>query len=215
MARNLKLSLVLGLVVLASAALAPAASAWQFQHEEKGALGTELNIVGKKVKWNFSFGQLECVEHGEGPEEALESSEDLYTLTSDECSGFEGGQVATNGCQWDYQSSAVNFTGTVDIDCPANAKIEFKEPGCTVTVAGQKGLSPLTFSNRVNGGGLSEREITIEFKVTNLQYEEDNVAPGNSCKKAGMLQKTGTITGFKVLTDENKTTKAMKGTWVA
>lgn len=214
MARNLKLSIVLGLVVLASAALAPAASAWDFDHEEKGATGTELLDGKSKVKWNFSIGQFECAEKGEGTVEAVESPEDLYALTSDECSGEVQNQVAVNGCEWDYITSAVKFVGTANLLC-GKAKLEFKIPGCTITMPSQNGLSSFSFTNLTNGGGLSEREITVDIKVTNLQYEEDNVAPGNSCKKPGMLQKTGTITGPKILTDDEKGGKAvMKGTWV-
>lgn len=211
MTRNLKLSIVLGIAVLASAVVAPAASAWDFLHEEKGAEQTELLDGKSKVKWNFTIGQFECAEHGAGSAEALETTEDLYALTSDECSGEQQVQVVVNGCEWDYITSAVNFVGTANFVC-GKAKLEYKIPGCTITVPSQNGLSSFSFTN-LDGPGklLSEKEVTVDIKVTNLQYEEDNVAPGNSCKKAGMLQKTGTITGPKILTDENKTTKAMKG----
>lgn len=158
---------------------------------------------------------VECLESGESTTEALELAEEVETPTSAECNMREV-QVneVFNGCEYSYVSGLVNFVGTTSITCPAGKKIEYQTGGCTVTIGEQKGLSSVTFKNIANGGLESEKEATAEIKVANLKYEEDNVAPGNTCKNAGVLQENGSMIGPETLTDENAKNE-MKGFWVA
>jgi hypothetical protein len=215
MNRNLKLIVVLGAAVLALAAMAPAASAWKFHHEEKSARTTFRPDGKNPIFWTFSFSKAECQEAGEGLAESLEETEEVITPTSDECTmGGEQVKPLWLGCRYQYTSGLVNFIGTMSIVCPPGVKMKWEADGCTITVGEQKGLSAVTFKNIVNGGKNPEREITVEINVTKLKYEEDNVAPDNTCVKPGVPQENGSIEGPEIHTDENSA-KEMRGTWVA
>ena len=215
MNRNLKLLVMLGAAVLAFAAMAPAASAWSFFRQDKNATTKYLPDGKNKIKLTVALNAMECQETGEGTTEGTELSEETETVTSEECAiGEAQVKVVQNGCKVKYVKGLVNFIGTTSIDsCQAGKKIEYQAPGCTITIGEQKGLSSVTFKNIPNGGKEEEKEITAELSIANLKYEEDNVAPGNSCVHNGVMQENGAMVGPELITDENG--GKMKGIWVA
>lgn len=212
---NLKLLVMLGASALAFAATAPPASAWEFHKQEGGAKTRYLPDGNSKILTTVAFGTLECRETGEGASEGTVLTEEVMTLTSEECNvGPIQVKVIANGCDYHYVSGLVDFVGTMSMTCPAGKKFELQATGCTITIGEQKGLSSVTFKNIANGGREAEREVTLELKIANLKYEEDNVAPGNTCKKPGVMQENGAFNGPEILTDESAN-KEMRGFWVA
>ncbi|HET7508827.1 MAG TPA: hypothetical protein VFJ65_01120 [Solirubrobacterales bacterium] len=206
---------MLGAAVLAFAATAPAASAWNFHRQDKTATTRFLPDGKNRIKLTVALNAMECQETGEGTTEGTELSEETETVTSEECNiGEAQVKVVQNGCKEKYVKGLVNFIGTTSIfNCQAGKKIEYQAPGCTVTIGEQTGLSSVTFKNIANGGLESEKEVTAELSIANLKYEEDNVAPGNSCVHNGMMQENGALNGPELITDEKG--GVMKGFWVA
>jgi trypsin len=89
--------------------------------------------------------------------------------------------VDVNGCQYKltpFAKEGVNFEGSVDVVCPEGKKIEVTGSGCTITIGPQLERRTVTFTN-VGAG--ATREITVDFNLAGLTYEEHKVEPAPKC----------------------------------
>jgi hypothetical protein len=176
---------------------------WGFIYEKKPSRETYLKDGKAGLKWKFDAFQLECEEEsGEGESEVEETEEGQeVTVTSSGCSAEEVPvKMDYNGCNFvDDPGTKVgkNFEATTDITCPAKSKIEFTDKNCLITVPAQTGLAKVTWIN--NGKKGADSEVTIEFDISGLTYDED---AGAVCKNAAD-KKNGTLTGFTTWTAEN------------
>jgi hypothetical protein len=114
------------------------------------------------------------------------------------CEAFLGAtpvNVFMNSCIYVFHLATGSTTGTVDIECPENAKIEV-EIGkiCEYQIGTQTGLSSVTFKNTGSG---TTREVIVEPNVkgiTSTRTTNDFFCPA--------ADSTGTYTGNLTVTGE-------------
>jgi len=121
--------------------------------------------------------------------------------------------VDVNGCQLKLTPVAkegANFEGAVDVVCPEAKRIEITGVGCTFTIGSQAGLKTATYTN-VGAG--ATREITVDFNLGPLAYEEHNQAPWLKCASNTVPTFGGFLGGATLITGETAA-KAHRGVWV-
>lgn len=126
------------------------------------------------------------------------------------CEPFLGASpvnVFMNSCIYVFHLAKGSTTGTVDIECPENAKIEI-EIGkiCEYQIGTQTGLSSVSFKNTGSG---TTREVIVEPNVSGIT----STLTTNDffCPAAGS---TGTYTGAATVTGENNAGTAHIGIFV-
>lgn len=121
--------------------------------------------------------------------------------------------IDVNGCQYKLTPLAKegpNFEGSVDIVCPEGKKIEVTGSGCTITIGPQLERKTATYTN-VGAG--ATREITVDFNLVGLAYEEHKVEPGPKCATNTVPTANGMYNGATLITGETAT-KVHRGIWV-
>ncbi len=127
-----------------------------------------------------------------------------------------GGVKATidvNGCQYKltpFAKEGANFEGSVDIVCPEGKKIEITGSGCTITIGPQLERKTVTYTNVGVG---PTREITVDFNLVGLTYEEHKVEPGPKCTNNTVPTVNGLYNGATLITGETAA-KVHRGIWV-
>lgn len=149
---------------------------------------TEVLIVGNR--------EVECeVAHFKAKLKAPTNALTVTPLYTDHQEGgvCKTGQifkttVTENGCDYQFnltKKDATDYTGTMDILCPAGKLIEihvrdvFDKESCTITVPPQKGLGTLTFKNNGNHIDVSGEVINV---VSTMHSKNINcgINPGES-----------------------------------
>jgi hypothetical protein len=123
--------------------------------------------------------------------------------------------IDVNGCGFVFtiESGAnANNEGSTEIECPAGKVIEVTAPGCTVTVPPQSGLTKVTYTNKGNAVPAKEMDITVDFSITGITYEEHNTI-GSTCANStshttnGTYAGAATVRGYSSPTTHNSTTQ--------
>lgn len=106
--------------------------------------------------------------------ETIETSEVKYTSnyfgnTKCEAFGLEA-EINFNGCNYLFHAgefvSAGHSTGSVDLVCPSGKSVKIITPTCTVTVAAQAGLGPVTYTQV----GSAPSDITLDAEIEGIAY---------------------------------------------
>jgi hypothetical protein len=121
--------------------------------------------------------------------------------------------IEVNGCAYRFKTSTKtgsNYAGIVDIVCPNGKVIEIKAPGCTVTIGSQSSVGAIQYTNI---GTTTTREVTMDFNILNIKYEEHRPFFG-ICSTNTMPTTGGTYSGAAVVTGENPVTTAHRGFFV-
>lgn len=191
------LGLVAAVALAVSAAVAPTASATEYNSE---AFTTFLTAVQESTHVFTGTVKVECTG-ATGQGEYTKGATSL-TLQSIAYSGCKlAGQAATvnmNGCDYKLGSTAGSgptFTiKTITIECPAGKQIEITSPtaGCTIKYASQTTTGSTTITN--NAG--PPRFETVALNITGISYTQN----GGICKpsedKDGSYTGTFKITGY-------------------
>jgi Trypsin len=169
----------------------------------------------KQTVFKGDAGTLSCAKATYSGE-LTETQEVEVTLTPSysECKAFGlSATVDVNSCQYTFTTAAkeeANYEGSVDLICPEGKRLEITAVGCRITVEPQADLETITYTN--NGSG-STREITIDFALSEIAYEEHNVAPFNSCASSTVPKSNGSDETAAVLTGETKEA-SQRGIWI-
>jgi Trypsin len=121
--------------------------------------------------------------------------------------------VDVNSCQFrltPFAREGANFEGSVDIVCPEEEEIEITGSGCTITIGPQLERRSVTYTN-VGAG--ATREITVDFNLAGLTYEEHKVEPGPKCATNTVPTANGMYNGATLITGETAA-KVHRGIWV-
>jgi hypothetical protein len=121
--------------------------------------------------------------------------------------------VDVNGCQFKltpFAKEGANFEGSVDIVCPETKKIAITGSGCTITIGPQLERRTVTYTN---AGAGTTREITVDFNLTSLTYEEHKVEPAPKCATNTVPTANGMYNGATTITGETAG-GAHRGIWV-
>jgi hypothetical protein len=171
MSRNLK---VLGLALVAvfamSAVASASAGAATFHSEIASPAKTFFN--GEQVTENvFTVNgrTVKCTKAVFSGEEVAPSETLSVTPEYSGCTAFGlASTVAMNGCKYKFHNVTGTgpFTSPVDIVCPEGAHITITAAStCTVTVAGQTGLSSVSYTNKGTGTG---RDVEVGANISGI-----------------------------------------------
>ncbi|TMK57440.1 MAG: hypothetical protein E6G51_06685 [Actinobacteria bacterium] len=84
--------------------------------------------------------------------------------------GFMTAHLATNGCTYRLNigsGSVDNYSGTVDIVCPAEAKMVLTSESCEIQIGSQNGLSTVSYENLTKE---SPKKLRVVFNVSGFTY---------------------------------------------
>jgi len=187
MTRNLKaLGLALVAVFAMSALVAGVASAAEF-HSEVETTTIKASQSNTHL-FKTTAGEVTCLSATfEGKQTTKTASSITVTPTYKECHiNFFGSKVSAtvnmNGC--DYTLYAA---GTADITCPTK-EAEVVAAGCTIKVAGQTGLSSVSYSNIA-------KHIDINASLGGIKYSHSGFTCGTGSGTAGTYNGTTTAEG--------------------
>lgn len=191
------------------------------EEEEVTFIGTQ----NTNQEFGFDLGKVKCSQVW------IEGNPQFLGKTSTELIGGEptGGEPY-EGCEFNKEKFEVDLqgcvfrikalwieagqyhAGTYIEDCFVNKKIEVKSANCTITIPEQsgfkkEGLRNITLSNF---GAGKNREVTANFSLSGMKYEEE----GGGCKQAGKPTSNGTYSGTMRLTVGERTGPWFLGLWV-
>lgn len=86
--------------------------------------------------------------------------------------GFLNAHLALNGCTYRFNigsGSEDNYTGTVDIVCPAGAKMVLTSESCEIQIGPQNGLSTVSYENLTKE---SPKKLRVVFNVSGFTYNK-------------------------------------------
>lgn len=163
----------------------------------------------------FDAGFLSCAETtyaGEMTEAETIEMDLTPTYAGCEFAGMKA-TVDVNGCKYrltPFAKEGANFEGSVDVVCPEGNKIEVTGSGCTITIGPQQERRTATYTN-VGAG--ATREITVDFNLAGLTYEEHKVEPAPKCANNTVPTANGGYNGATLITGETAA-KVHRGIWV-
>jgi len=162
---------------------------FHFALEEEDVLvkGTEDTVQ----KFTFDLGVVECTEVL--LEDSISAKDPrIYYFFGTPVYGaclFEGNAatISADGCIYRLDAKAIEFgqfMGRAFIECEAGKEIEVKTTNCTIAIPAQDGIKKegLRGLRYANLGTKANREITAEFTLSGIRYEEF----GKECKTSGM-----------------------------
>jgi hypothetical protein len=209
MKRNLKILGLLTMAVFAMTAMAASAAqaagtfAW-----DSGTTTLTASAAGTQ-KFTTTAGTVECNEIS-GHATVSGTSATTLTATSivyknngaASCplASFGNATINMNGCDYLFhageteEGSTDSTVGTVDIVCPKGAAIEVTAPfgACTIKIAGQTGLSSVTF---LANTGATPKDVDINPAVEKISYTHSGFACGSGSGTNGTYTGQVTIKG--------------------
>jgi hypothetical protein len=151
----------------------------KYKIEQDGNTETGLQTI------ETEFGNIECQTFTGNGTVAKKATEVTFNdvhytghqfqpeSTACEAFGLEA-EINFNSCALKFLAGTLlapgESTGTLDLECPENRKIEINAAGlCTVFIPAQNGLSHVIF-HQVNPGGTAKSYVTAEATLTNITY---------------------------------------------
>jgi hypothetical protein len=154
------------------------------------------------LDWHFGVTAIECAETEVGTGGETEPYELFLEPTFKECKGkLFNITVDPNGCKLQFAPGMIEngkYEGSVSIGCDAGKQIVVTTSGCKYTVPPQQGLTEITYTNTGTGKG---RELTVDFNIVGLAYQEDKFGFFPTCKDSG-VKFDAAVTGYRTLTAE-------------
>jgi hypothetical protein len=215
MAHRLK-TLFVAMAALAAVSAFAASAAYAVplfhSHQTLTTITAEEDGTGKTAHQVFDAGANEGITCKKISANATTSEETVTEITVkniaySECT-FLGlaATVSMNGCHYLFTSH-----GIVHVECPANQKIEFSVPGCTVQVPPQTPTGGgVTFHN-IGSTDANTTEVTVEANVTGIHFS----STGPICIFVGSGTNGEYTTGNAIVTGEKDGTTTMTPIWWA